>query len=404
MLLTLCGLHRCALALMLSLCAGCVQSLTLFLPGRFQEGGALHSEALYTSLNLLSVFHDALLDQPRALTAEIKMDPRGKTAAWAHVAQSILLTAHYTEVLVEMAAKKYLPASPLLPAGSQSRRSWLVLCAVEALKAYCRLSLLYVNRGRMLTPPSNEEMILDHMSNIRAKQKNECKARERNEYELACKQAAEGEPAQQLLLANVSVSSPSESSSTTLLLASAATPQCDTSLLPIPADALPPNSSFSPFSLRPGHLPPLQVQNLLDLYVRAGRQQAMDSTLGRPHGRFVTQTAHPHDSPSYVPPPSEVVSEVLHLIRPIVYTAARAAWDQEPNSWKPWILSVAVDAASKALAPRSGIARACTDPQCYTCALFRLCCVGCRIVSDSFSALCCVCALCSDCRPCRRVS
>lgn len=336
--------------------------MTLFLPGRFQEGGALHSEALYTSLNLLSVFHDALLDQPRALTAELKMDPRGKTAAWAQVAQNVLLTAHYTEVLVEMAAKKYLPASPLLPLGSQSRRSWLVLCAVEALKAYCRLSLLYLNRGRMLTPPSNEDMILSHMSSIRAKQKSECKTREKSEYEAACKAAPGGGAvaivaAQQLLLDSPSSasasSSSSSSSSSALLLAAASTPQCDTSLLPIPGDALPPNSSFSPFALQAGHLPPLQVQNLLDLYVRAGRQQAMDSTLGRPHGRFVTQTLHAHDSPSFVPPASEVVSEVLHLIRPIVYTAARAAWDQQPNSWTPWILSLAVDAASRALAPRS---------------------------------------------------
>jgi hypothetical protein len=328
----------------------CVQSLTLFLPGRFQEGGSsLTSEGLYTALNLLSVFHDSLLDTPRALTAELRLsDPQGRRHAWLKMAQNVLLTMHYTEVLIEMAAKVRFPASPLAPAGAQSRRSWLVLCAVETLKAYCRLSILYANRGRMLTPPSQEDMILDHMANIRSKQKEELRNRERHEYEQQLKaqhtQAALPDGAQPRLLTDGSaLSSPSSA---------AATPTCDTSLIPIPADSLPPNSSFAPFALVRGHLPPLQVQSLLDLYVRHGRQTSMEATMGRPHGRFVRQTLHPHESSAFQPPASEVVSEVMHLIRPIIYTAARAACHREPNSWTPWLLSLSVDIASRALAPR----------------------------------------------------
>ena len=204
------------------------------------------------------------------------------------------------------------------------------------------------------------------MANIRAKQKDEIRQRERHEYDEQCRvQAA----AQALLPAGsadstgavVAAHSSSSASAAAVALrpltspsaSSASTPQCDTTLIPIPQDALPPNSSFSPFALERGHLPPLQVQALLDLYVRHGRQTSMESKLGRPHGRFIRQTLHAHDSTAYTPPASEVVSEVLHLVRPVIYTAARAAFHKQPNSWTPWILSLAVDAASRALGPRS---------------------------------------------------
>lgn len=105
------------------------------------------------------MFHDNLLDQPRALTAEIKLDPQGRKHAALKIAQNVLLTMHYTEVLIEMAAKKYFPAHVLAPLHAQSKRSWIVLAVVEAIKAYCRLSMLYANRGRMLTPPTQEDMV-----------------------------------------------------------------------------------------------------------------------------------------------------------------------------------------------------------------------------------------------------
>jgi len=341
------------------------RSLTLFLPGRFQEGGAsLTSEGIYTALNLISVFHDSLLDTPRTLTCELRV--LGETGparrhAWLRLAQNVLLTAHYTEVLIEMAAKARFPASPLAAPGAQSRRSWLVLCAVEAIKAYCRLSMLYANRGRMLTPPSQEEMLLDIMASRREKQKEELRNKERHEYEQELKkvaqqqQAALPEGGQPRLLTDGSSPTTASSSSAAgdnSVALVRATPSSDHSLLPVPPDALPPRSSFAPFALDKGHLPPLQVQALLDLYVRHGRQQSLESNIGRPHGRFVRQTAHPHESPSYKPPASEVVSEVLHLLRPVVYTAARAAFHRSPNSWVPWLLSLSVDAASRALAPR----------------------------------------------------
>lgn len=201
------------------------------------------------------------------------------------------------------------------------------------------------------------------MANIRAKQKDEIRQRERHEYDEQCRAQV---AAQALLPAGsadstgvVAAHSSTSASAAAVALrpltspSATSTPQCDSTLIPIPQDALPPNSSFSPFALERGHLPPLQVQALLDLYVRHGRQTSLESKLGRPHGRFIRQTLHAHDSTAYTPPASEVVSEVLHLVRPVIYTAARAAFHKQPNSWTPWILSLAVDAASRALGPRS---------------------------------------------------
>src|SRR4051812_46329815 len=79
------------------------RSLSLFLPGRFQEGGQLRAEGIYTCLNVLSVYHDKLLDNPRALTAEIKLDPQGRERVLLKAAQGVLLFLYYSEVFIEMA-------------------------------------------------------------------------------------------------------------------------------------------------------------------------------------------------------------------------------------------------------------------------------------------------------------
>lgn len=304
------------------------RSLSLFLPGRFQEGGQLRAEGIYTFLNVLSVYHDKLLDNPRALTAEIKLDPQGSQHAVLKLAQGVLLFLYYSEVFIEMAARKAFPAASG-NLSEQTRGSWLVISAVEAIKAMCRLMMLAANRGRMLLPPSQEDMILDHMASIRAKQKTEILERERHEYEQNRKALPPGD------IETGATSAPASDA-----------------VIPRSASSLPPNSSFSPFPLQSGHLAPLHIQNLLDLYVRHGRQTSTDSKLGRPHGRFVSQTVHEHDSPSYTPPVQHILSEILHFVRPVVYTLARAGFVHDPNSWTPFFLSVAVDGFSRALAPR----------------------------------------------------
>jgi hypothetical protein len=325
------------------------RSLTLFLPGRFQEGGQLSSEAIYTALNVVSVYHDYLLDNPRALTAEIKLDPQGKTHSALKVAQGVLLFLHYTEVFFEMAGKKYFKGAQ---EGDQTRGSWMCIAAVEAIKAYCRLSMLYVNRGRMLTPPSQEEIVLDHMASIRAKQKVDILSREKHEWEEGKRKqlTSGGAGAQPSLLppgSDLEIGAVSPSPAT-----ASASSSSSSSSTPHP-DALPPNSSFALTARYPGHLAPLAIQNLLDLYVQAGRAQSGEqSRLGRPHGRFILAQKHAHEEEQYRPPVQHIVSEILHILRPVLYTLARSAYASTPDEWSPFLMSLAVDGASRALAPK----------------------------------------------------
>lgn len=328
-----------------------MRSLTLFLPGRFQEGGQLSSEAIYTALNVISVYHDYLLDNPRALTAEIKLDPQVKTHASLKVAQGVLLFAHYTEVFCEMAAKRYFRVDGR-PEGEQTRGSWYYIAGVEAIKAYCRLSMLYANRGRMLTPPSQEEIVLDLMASIRAKQKADTLHRERYEYEEAKRKQlmppTAGAAHQMSLLPpgsdlELGAVSPPPATSSSSSSSSAITSH---------PDALPPNSSFALTARSPGHLAPISIQGLVDLYVKHGRSTGESSRLGRPHGRFILPAAHPHEETTRVPPVQHIVSELLHILRPVVYTLARAAYSQQVDDWTPFFLSLSVDAASRALAPK----------------------------------------------------
>ena len=69
--------------------------------------------------------------------------------------QNLLLFLHYTEVLMEM-------ATSVLTAGrtAEERRrvKWTVIAVIEGTKAAARLYMLWNNSGRMLVPPSQDEL------------------------------------------------------------------------------------------------------------------------------------------------------------------------------------------------------------------------------------------------------
>ena len=71
--------------------------------------------------------------------------------------QSLLMFLHYTEVFIEMCTT-VLTSS--LPAPQRRRLKWLTLSSIEAIKALTRLTLLAHNEGRMLVPPSQDELNL----------------------------------------------------------------------------------------------------------------------------------------------------------------------------------------------------------------------------------------------------
>jgi hypothetical protein len=65
----------------------------------------------------------------------------------------------------------------------------------------------------------------------------------------------------------------------------------------------------------------------------------------------VKPVTHERELEGFKPSVQQVVSEILHIVRPVLYTMAKAATSRKPDSWTPFFLSMAVDAASRALAP-----------------------------------------------------
>ena len=64
---------------------------------------------------------------------------------------------HYTEVFMEMTTSVLTRS---YPAPQRRRLKWLTITAIEALKAAARLAMLANHGGRMLTPPSQDELNL----------------------------------------------------------------------------------------------------------------------------------------------------------------------------------------------------------------------------------------------------
>ncbi|KAJ2905647.1 Peroxisomal membrane protein PEX16 [Zalerion maritima] len=139
-----------------------LRSLTYVIPGRFRDA-EIASETLHSGIQLLSLYHDALLrrvsaasaastpslNAPRAAAAPMP-NPHarytkywtGKSAIYRRVAL-LLQMVKYTELLCEMTAKRR--------GGEKSR--WRVVVILEVVKAVCRLILLRVTRSRPLLSP-----------------------------------------------------------------------------------------------------------------------------------------------------------------------------------------------------------------------------------------------------------
>jgi hypothetical protein len=292
---------------------------------------------VYTALNLLTVYHDYILDRyrqrrdvanvyarraqsvfsvltchllprsslsclrARAVTCELRCGPRQRTTQHRYAAycvsascplipscstlaalfafaaetatvqhlQNLLLFLHYTEVLMEM-------ATTVLTAGrtAEERRKvkWTLIAVIEGTKAAARLYMLWNNNGRMLVPPSQDEL---NMQIIATQQQR-----------------------------NAAAASAASSSSS--------------------------SSSSSP----PPH------NDLVSLYLSHGR-----NTL-HPHGKLSLP-------PSSLPAPATnttALSEALYIVRPLVYVVLR--YHYPSSSYTPFISSLFIDLLSRALAPQ----------------------------------------------------
>jgi len=139
-----------------------LRSLTYILPGRFHDA-EMASETIHSGVQLLSLYHDRLLDGalassssssapvPTAASPPPSAHAR-YTRAWTRRSvlyrrvATLLQVVRYTELLCEMAAKRR---------GDGVR--WRVVVLIEGIKAFCRLVLLYITRLRPVVTPALPE-------------------------------------------------------------------------------------------------------------------------------------------------------------------------------------------------------------------------------------------------------
>ncbi|KAG0354419.1 Peroxisomal membrane protein pex16, partial [Gamsiella multidivaricata] len=137
-----------------------LRSLTYILPGRFDDAD-LASEALFSTLNLLGLYHDTILTKhinslppthrptPSPLNRYTR-DWQSSSVAYKRIVM-LLTIIQYTEVLIEMGIQKKW--------GQQYK--WRVITALEAIKAAGRLGLMRLTNNRMLMHPVHVERDVD---------------------------------------------------------------------------------------------------------------------------------------------------------------------------------------------------------------------------------------------------
>lgn len=144
------------------------RSLTWFVPAQ-----SLSSEGVFTALNLLTLYHDALSNRPSsssssssslsvpasaATTLGLPVSPHSRyTKYWLKQSKlykavaRLLSVVSYAQLLLEMAGKKYK--------GEAGR--WRVVIGLESLKAVLRLLLLRLTSQRTVLQPSIPEREVD---------------------------------------------------------------------------------------------------------------------------------------------------------------------------------------------------------------------------------------------------
>lgn len=232
-----------------------LRSLTYIIPGRFSES-PLALESLYTSLTLLSSYHNSLLPSihPTPLARYTNLYTLRSTL-YARCAQ-LLRTIQYTELLCEMYFKRR---------GERAR--WRLVVVLELIKAICRAILLKVTRRRVVSPPLAQE--------------------------------------REVLPETEDDFSPSDPTTQPHTLGRT---QC--TLAPLP--------------------PPSQISDFLCTHAL---------------------------SPSDVKPPSQLMhslssaseysSEILFIVRPLVYALAMQRYQGDKRNWTPWALGLAIEVAAR---------------------------------------------------------
>jgi len=309
-----------------------MRAMTVFLPGRFSTS-ELETESVYTALNLLSLYHDRILDKPQNPANEVKC---GVETGSVRTIKNVHVFLRYIEVLAEMVGRRYYNDQDVTVAlgsrGSITLNGKLaIVIVIETLKALCRLFMLVNNGGRMLMIPTVEELA--------------AAAFHRREVELA----ASAPPvtlwtADSMVKSEVGLTSPYKGT------ARAASQALSTPSTPKSGGAA------SPSGL------PLVLSDLYNMYVLHGRSTAAVITqggAGHPHGRFSAYTnpakfRRSHDDEvkelTYQPSLLQVLSELLNILRPVLYVIMQVPALSRHSPWRPFFASAISDIVSRLLA------------------------------------------------------
>ncbi|KAI7861039.1 peroxisome membrane protein [Circinella umbellata] len=148
-----------------------LRSLTYILPGRFHDA-EFASQAVYAALNLLGLYHNAILRRAAHHHADETKSEHEESAFnkyfnfWSthspmHKKCSTLLSIiSYTQVLMEMGVLKKL--------GKQAQWKWIAI--LETIKVALRLSLFKLTSNRMIMYPHHLQRDVDPASLERNRQ------------------------------------------------------------------------------------------------------------------------------------------------------------------------------------------------------------------------------------------
>lgn len=273
------------------------------LPGRFRDA-EIASESIHSGVQLLSLYHDALLR--RALTAS-KLPPSpppslpaphsrytrfwtAKSSLYRRAAY-LLQIVTYVELLCEMAAKRR---------GERTR--WRVVLVLEAVKAACKLLLLRITRARPLVTPVLPER--EPLPEDPADDSEDAELAALEEQEMA------GHP----LVPNGS-----------------ARPKASRDAPRGPnGEWIMPRTGMA--------LPALPAQGDISGYLLSRVLTADDI---KPASKLLN-TLHGTGR----------VAEVLHILAPLVYVVALSRTRDRRKAWSPWVLGLAVELAARQLRDR----------------------------------------------------
>ncbi|KAH8648594.1 peroxisome membrane protein [Xylariales sp. PMI_506] len=270
-----------------------LRSLTYVIPGRFRDA-EIASETLHSGVQLLSLYHDAVLLRALSsipgLATRIPSPHARYTRFWTAKSRLyrrialMLQVVQYTELLWEMAAKRR---------GEKIR--WRVIVVIEAIKAVCRLLLLRITNSRpIVTPALPEREPIPEQPDAQSDEEALKELMGEDETEEAIKAAAAAE---------LDGGKPAHEKEWTMPRTGSSLPS-----LPSPGDI----SSY-----------------LLGRVLRADDIKPATKLLNSLQG-------------------SAQAAEILHVLAPLIYATVLAR-SKNKKAWTPWLVGLSIECAARQL-------------------------------------------------------